>query len=78
MAKVTLALPDDVARKARAEARRRKKSLSAFISELVARETISRQWSQGFVDLLTRGSANLVEPPDPPLEEGTTRQAGAQ
>jgi hypothetical protein len=69
MAQVTLYLPKDVAQKARAEARRRKKSLSAFISELVVRETVPREWSPGFVDLLTRGSADLVAPPDPPLED---------
>lgn len=69
MAQVTLYLPEEVAQKARAEARRQKKSLSAFISELVARETVPRRWSQGFVDLLTRGSADLVAPPDPPPED---------
>lgn len=64
MAQVTVYLPKDVLDKARRRAKRDRKSLSAFLGELVRRETTPRRWPEGFVDLLTRGSGDLVEPED--------------
>ncbi len=69
MAQVTLYLPEDVLEKARRRAKRERKSLSAFIGELVTRETTPRRWPDGFVDLLTHGAGDLVEPEDPPPED---------
>jgi hypothetical protein len=69
MAQVTVYLPDDVLEAARREAAQKKTSLSAYLCELLTRQTRPRAWPEQLVDLLTRGSGDLVEPEDPPPED---------
>ena len=71
MAQVTVYLPQDVLDTARKLASEQDSSLSAWLSSLVRRESIS-EWPEGLVDLLLHGSADLVEPEDPPPEESGT------
>ena len=68
MAQVTIYLEDELAEKARQHARSAERSLSSWIAELVQRETVAREWPQGFVHLLTHGRGDLVEPDDPPAD----------
>lgn len=69
MAQVTIYLPEDLARQVRKRAEEARKSVSAYICELLLRETSSGRWPEDLVDLLQRGGADLVEPEDPPPEE---------
>ena len=69
MAQVTIYLSDEILSEARRMAKRQRKSLSAFLSEILARETAHNQWPQSFVDLLNQGGGDLTEPEDPPPEE---------
>ena len=68
MAQVTVYLPQDVLDTARKLANEQNRSLSAWLSGLVRRETIS-EWPESLVDLLHHGSADLLEPEDPPPED---------
>ena len=69
MGQVTIYLADRVAVAAKRQARRSGKSLSAWISDVLERETGGRRWPKALVEVLTRGSADLVEPDDPPPED---------
>ncbi|MGE0871470.1 MAG: hypothetical protein AB7P03_23110 [Kofleriaceae bacterium] len=69
MAQVTIYLPDKVAERAKRQAQRADKSVSAWITELIERETGSRQWPRALVEVLTKGAADLVEPDDAPPED---------
>ena len=68
MAQVTVYLPQDVLDTARMLASEQNRSLSAWLSSLVRRETVS-EWPESLVDLLRHGSADLLEPEDPPPED---------
>ena len=68
MAQVTVYLPTDVLEAARKHAREQHRSLSAWVSELIRRESIT-EWPESLKDLLRRGSADLVEPDDPAPED---------
>jgi hypothetical protein len=68
MAQVTVYLSDEILSEARRQAKRQKKSLSAYLSDLLARETAHDQWPRSFVELLDEGGGDLVEPEDPPPE----------
>ena len=65
MAQVTVYLPDDVLAAARKSAETERRSLSAWVSALI-REATAIEWPESFVNLLHHGSADLVEPDDPP------------
>ena len=67
MAQVTVYLPQDVLDTARKLANEQNRSLSAWLGGLVRRETVS-EWPESLVDLLHHGSADLIEPEDPPPE----------
>ena len=69
MAQITIYLPDDVAAHARQMAKRAKKSLSAYVGELLTRESSAGNWPSDLLDLLDRGRADLTEPDDPPPED---------
>lgn len=69
MAQVTIYLPDDLIEEARMKAKAKDSSLSAWLADLVRRETAGTAWPKGFVDLLRTGSGDLVEPDDPPPED---------
>ena len=71
MAQVTVYLPQDVLDTARKLASEQNSSLSAWLSGLVRRESVS-EWPNSLVDLLQHGSADLVEPEDPPPEHVET------
>lgn len=68
MAQVTVYLPADVLEAARRRAREQHLSLSAWVSELIRRES-AIEWSDSLEQLLRHGSAELVEPDDPPSED---------
>jgi cytochrome P450 len=68
MAQLTIYLSEPAAREARRRARRRGKSLSAYIAELLERETARHRWPRDLVALLREGKGDLVEPDDPPPE----------
>ena len=69
MAQVTIYLPDELIEEARERARSAERSLSAWVGELVRRETTVREWPKSLVDLLAHGRGDLVEPDDPPPED---------
>jgi hypothetical protein len=69
MAQVTIYLSDEVAEAARLRARQARKSLSAYISEVLSRETSSRDWPQDLVDLLRQRHGDLAVPEDRPPED---------
>ena len=71
MAQVTVYLPQDVLDAARKLAKEQNSSLSAWLSGLVRRESVS-EWPKSLVDLLHHGSASLIEPEDPPPEDVET------
>lgn len=68
MAQVTVYLPADVLEEARKLARKQHRSLSAWISVLIRRESLT-EWPRSLVDLLRHGDGDLVEPDDPPPED---------
>ena len=68
MPPVTIHLPGDLIDAARKEARGGNRSLSAWIGGLV-QDAAASDWARSFVDLLHRGSGDLVEPDDPPPED---------
>ena len=68
MPRVTIYLPGDLIDAARKEACGGNRSLSARIGGLV-QDAVANDWPRSFVDLLHRGSGDLVEPDDPPPED---------
>jgi hypothetical protein len=71
MPAVTIYLPPDLIDAARKQASERNRSLSAWIGGLV-REATATEWPRELLDLLRHGSADLVEPDDPPPEDVET------
>ena len=71
MPPVTIYLPADLIDAARRQAGKRHRSLSAWVTALV-REATATEWPRGFVEILRRGSGDLVEPDDPPPEDVQT------
>lgn len=69
VAQVTIYLPDEVAAAGKRHARRANKSVSAWIAELIERETGTRKWPRALVDVLSHGGGGLREPDDPPPED---------
>jgi hypothetical protein len=68
MPQVTIYLADQVAKQARKRAKKDKRSLSSWVSDLIKRET-GEQWPSALIDVLESGSGDLVEPDDPPPED---------
>ena len=68
MAQVTVYLPADVLDAARKKAREQHRSLSAWVSELIRRESVT-EWPASLGDLLRHGNSDLVEPDDPAPEK---------
>ena len=69
MAQITIYVPDDVARQLRSAARRAKKSLSAYLTELASGRSKPRAWPEWFFDLQGSCRGALKAPEDPPPEE---------
>lgn len=67
MAQVIVRLPEDVLEAARQRAREQHRCLSAWVSELIRRDSVAG-WPDSLEQLLRDGSADLVEPDDPPPE----------
>lgn len=68
VAQITLYVPDAIAKKLRADARRAKKSLSAYVTELAAGSR-ERGFPKWFLELEGSCRGTLVVPDDPPPEE---------
>ena len=68
MPPVTIYLPPDLIDAARKQASAGNRSLSAWIGGLV-REATATEWPRSLVKLLRHGSADLIEPDDPPPED---------
>ena len=68
VAQITLYVPDVVAKKLRADARRAKKSLSAYVSELAAGRR-ERGFPKWFLELEGSCKGTLVVPDDSPPDE---------
>lgn len=69
VAQVTFYVPDDLARRLRRDARRAGKSLSAYLTQLLADDGTGRGWPEGFFDLWGSCRGSLKRPDDPPPEE---------
>jgi predicted transcriptional regulator len=74
MPRITINLPEEIARRTTRLAKQAGKSVSAYIADIVARQISGAAWPEDLIDLLNRGHGDLVEPPDPPPEE--TQQLG--
>lgn len=72
MAQVTLYLPEAVEKQLRIRARRARKSLSAYVVELVSRELRPERRPPGFADLYGSCSGKLTAPGELPLEDRET------
>ena len=66
MAQVTLYLPDDVARLIRKEAKKARKSVSAFMADLARRKLSPDRWPEGFEALCGSWQGEFPEPEDLP------------
>ena len=67
MAQVTIYVPDEVARQIRRDARRARKSVSAYIVDLIQRRERHCDWPSDFAKLF--GSCELPAVDDEPPEE---------
>jgi hypothetical protein len=68
MAQVTLYLPTEVERLLRAEAKRRKQSVSAYMAELAREKLSPAAWPKSFLDAAGSWEGSFPEIPDPPPE----------
>lgn len=71
MAQVTIYLPADVEKAARASARRERKSLSAFIAGKLAPNPTAGGWPAGYVEMVRswrEDPLDLRNPDDEPLD----------
>jgi hypothetical protein len=69
VAQLTIYVPDDVARRLKREARRAKKSVSAYLTEIATRRRGAPVWPPGFFELAGSLHGALERPEDPPPEE---------
>jgi hypothetical protein len=69
MAQVTIYLPDEILSEIRRKAGQAKKSLSAFVNEILVREMEHEAWPRALVELLDSGDGDLLEPEDLPPED---------
>ena len=69
MAQITIYLPDDMAQRIKREARRRRKSVSAFIADLATQRSPTSSWSKEILTLQGRCKGSLDAPEDPPPED---------
>jgi len=68
MAQVTIYLPDDIARQIRAEAKKRRKSLSAYMTQLAREKLHPARWPKAFLDLYGSWQGEFPDIPDSPPE----------
>jgi hypothetical protein len=69
MAQVTIYLPDELEKRVRSEAKRKKMSISAFLAELAARTLKPSRWPDGFDRLYGSWAGEAPELEDPPPDE---------
>lgn len=69
MAQVTVYLSDDIEVLARKRAETQKRSLSAYLAGLLARDVAPATWPKSLLDVLNEGAADLEVPEDQPPEE---------
>lgn len=69
MAQVTIYLPDAVAKRLRSAARKARKSLSAYVAELIEPRHERSRWPPGFFDLAGTVSFDVDDDDDPPPRE---------
>jgi hypothetical protein len=67
MSLLTIYLPEEVLKRLRADARRRKKSLSAYVVELLVGRQERSEWPAGFAELYgsTEGSLPAIDDVSP-------------
>lgn len=70
MSQLTIYLPDAVLRKLRAGARRAKKSVSAYVTDLLERRDRPAEWPESFRKLYGSCGGGLPEVEDLPPEPG--------
>jgi len=73
MAQLTLYLPDDVARQLRAEAKRKRRSVSAYMADLAREKLRPTRWPKAFLDAAGAWEGEFPEIPDPPPEPVTLK-----
>lgn len=69
MAQITIYLSDDIAEEVRRQAKRARKTMSAFVAEIIEARAKPPMWPDSLVAVLTTGGADLVEPDDPTPED---------
>jgi hypothetical protein len=69
MSQVTLYLPDALEAEARKRAREGGKSLSGYLTALLAREVAPREWPSQLLRLFEEGTGDIEVPDDPPPED---------
>jgi hypothetical protein len=69
VAQITIYVRDDIARRIKREARRARKSLSAYLIELAIGEKRGAPWPSTFFELQGSCRGTIREPDDPPPEE---------
>lgn len=68
MAQLTIYIPDELAERLKAKAKREGRSVSAFIVEITRDALAPDAWSQAFVDLYGSCEGELSAPDDAPPE----------
>jgi hypothetical protein len=69
MSQVTLYLPDALEAEARKRAQESGKSLSGYLTALLAREVAPPEWPSALLSVLDEGSGDIEVPDDPPPED---------
>jgi hypothetical protein len=69
MSQVTLYLPDALEAQARKRAQESGKSLSGYLTSLLAREVAPLEWPPALLSVLDEGSGSIGIPDDPPPED---------
>jgi hypothetical protein len=69
VAQITIYVPDPVARKLRRDAKKARKSLSAYLTDLAAGRSRSSTWPRWFFELQGSCRGSFTIPEDPPPEE---------
>ena len=69
MSQVTLYLPDALEAEARKRAQAAGKSLSGYLTSLLAREVAPPEWPSALLGVLDEGSGDIEVPDDAPPED---------
>lgn len=69
MSQVTLYLPDELEAQARQRAKDSGRSLSGYLTALLARDVAPRDWPKSLLSVLDEGGGDIEIPDDPPPED---------